>query len=80
MPSNIEIISPEKLILTNFDLNDVGHTLVQRLHNYDAIVKKISFERQILLDKIKELSPETYKELTSPPDEKTTPPSKKKSR
>ena len=68
MPSNIEITEPQKLTITNQDLNDLAHVLVQRLHNYDAVVKQIKFERITLLEKIKEISPETYKMFTSPPN------------
>src|SRR3989344_2284176 len=34
MPSNVEIISPEKMQVTNTYLNEVGNKIVQRLHNY----------------------------------------------
>ena len=70
MPSNIEIISPEKLTLQNIDLNEIGNGLVSRLHNYDAIAKRLVVEKEFLLSKIKELSPETYKQLTAIPEDK----------
>lgn len=70
MPSNIEVISPEKLTLQNIDLNEVGSGLVTRLHNYDAVAKRLVVEKEFLLNKIKELSPDTYKQLTTAPKEK----------
>ncbi len=64
MPSHIEIINPEKLTLLNFELNELGNSLMQRLHNYDAITKNAVTERNFLLQKLKEVSPETFKKLT----------------
>lgn len=66
MPSSVEIIEPEKLNISNADLNDLAHVLIQRLHNYDAVVKHVQLERIRLLEKIKEISPQTYEKLTVP--------------
>lgn len=63
MPSHVEISTPEKIVLSNSNLNELANVLVQRLHNYDAIAKKILVEREIFLNKIKALSPETYEKL-----------------
>src|SRR3989344_5482174 len=41
MPSNVEIIHPEKFQLTSAYLNELGNKVIQRMHNYDAITKKI---------------------------------------
>ena len=68
MPSHIEIVQPEKFLLANFDLNDIGNGLIQRLHNYDAVTKNALAERNFLLEKIKEVSPELHKQLTTPPE------------
>lgn len=57
MPSHIEILEPEKLPVTNAHLNDLGNVLMQRLHNYDAIVKKLITEREIIADKIRKGEP-----------------------
>ncbi len=56
MPSNIEIINPERLVLNNSDLNQLANKLVQRLHNYDAITKKSLYENEILVKKLKEIN------------------------
>jgi hypothetical protein len=61
MPSHIEIIEPEKLSITNFDMNSFGNSLTQRLHEYDAITKKMIFEREMALRKLKEVAPELFK-------------------
>lgn len=60
MPSHIEIIYPDNLSLTNLDLNDFANSVVKRLHNYDAITKRTVYERDILLQKLKEVSPESF--------------------
>ena len=70
MPSHVEIVEPERISLSNAYFNDVGNMLLQRLHNYDAITKKTMMDREILLQKIKELSPEEFKRLTTPQKEK----------
>src|SRR3989338_5652465 len=41
MPSNIEIIKPESLSLSNSLLNTLANSLLQRLHNYDTITKNM---------------------------------------
>lgn len=48
MPSHIEIISPEEIVLKNFDLNTLINELVRKLHQYDEIAKRIILERNIL--------------------------------
>ena len=70
MPSHVELTTPEKLALTNSNLNELANALLQRLHNYDAIAKRVLVEREFLLTKIKELSPDTYKKLISPENKK----------
>ncbi len=65
MPSNIQIISPENLSLSNSFLNELGNKIIQKLHNYDAITKKVLYEHQQIMEKIKSVSPDLYKRLTS---------------
>ncbi len=54
MPAHIEIISPEKNILSNNDLNDVFNTLAQKLHEYDEVARVLQTERIILEKKLRE--------------------------
>jgi len=68
MPAHIEITQPEKITLHNSELNELGNSLMQRLHNYDAIVKTTVNERNFLLKKIEEISPELFKQLTTQPE------------
>jgi|GEM_PF-1150016 len=63
MPANVEIISPEKIILDNQELNFLGNKILQRLHDYDAIAKKMIFDRDFLLNKLKEAAPQLFKKL-----------------
>ncbi|MFW6233242.1 MAG: hypothetical protein ACOC3Z_01105 [Nanoarchaeota archaeon] len=55
MPSNIEIISPEKLSIKNSNLNDFVNEVTRRLHSYDEIARVIQNEKAILEKQVKEL-------------------------
>ena len=61
MPSHIEIINPEKIELSNYNLNELGNTLIQRLHHYDAVTKNTLSERDALLNKLREIAPHLFK-------------------
>lgn len=63
MPSHIELISPEKITLVNSDLNTLGNKLMQRLHEYDAITKKVILEHDLALKKLQEVAPEMVSEV-----------------
>jgi hypothetical protein len=86
MPAHIEIIYPEDLSLTNFQFNDLGNRILSRLHEYDALAKKIVFERKVLIDKLKEKAPYVFEkkteqvqpEQTKPESEKAKPNKKSK--
>jgi hypothetical protein len=60
MPSNIEVVKPEKLVLTKSDLNQLANTLTQRLHNYDAITKQTIAERDAVIKKLYEYAPHLF--------------------
>lgn len=53
MPSNIDIITPEKIQLKNSDLNSILNQITQKLHRYDEIAKTVMMERKQLANKIK---------------------------
>jgi alpha-mannosidase len=65
-PSHIEMISPENFGLSNYELNELGNALVQRLHNYDSVVKQTLAERDILKNKLREVAPHLFKQESSP--------------
>ncbi len=60
MPANIELIAPEKFTLTNAELTQLGNKIIQRLHDYDAITKKVIYERDIFASKLKEIAPHLF--------------------
>jgi hypothetical protein len=64
MPSNIEILSPEKMKLKVDEINSLSNYLLGKLHNYDALSKRLMAERNVLVKKIEEL---TGKEITELP-------------
>jgi len=63
MPSHIEIVSPENLVLENFSLNSIINELATRLHYYDSVAKSAIMNNNILAAKINEIMEKTgYKE------------------
>jgi len=70
MPSNIELVHPEEIVLTNHDLNQLAGKLTQRLHDYDAITKKMIFERDIVAQKLKQVAPHLFDKKSKKPDKK----------
>ena len=69
MPSNVEIIHPEKFQLTSAYLNELGNKVIQRMHNYDAITKKILIERDLTINKLKQIAPNVFEQLFGKPQE-----------
>jgi hypothetical protein len=61
MPAHIEIISPEKITLTNNGWNDIFNEVVRRLHGYDEIARIVQTEKNILEKKLRELMPKEEK-------------------
>jgi len=78
LPAHMEITHPEKLTLQNSDLNELGNALIQRLHGYDAVVKKVLAERQMIEEKLKEIAPQLFKKI--PPQQDKEPSTKKKAK
>ena len=67
MPSNIELVSPEQINLRNDELNILANKLAARLHDYDAIAKRMIAERNILVNKLQEVAPLELKKLMQSP-------------
>ncbi|MAE49851.1 hypothetical protein CMI48_03420 [Candidatus Pacearchaeota archaeon] len=61
MPAHVELIEPESITLSNANLNELANKLLSRLHEYDAVVKKSTTERDILLQKLQEVAPQLFK-------------------
>jgi hypothetical protein len=70
MPSNAEIIRPEKLNLTNVHFGEISSVVIQRLHQYDSLTKRAMIDKDVVLKRLKEVNPEEHKKLTTPPEEK----------
>ncbi|MEM2956029.1 MAG: hypothetical protein QW041_00415 [Candidatus Pacearchaeota archaeon] len=65
MPSNIEIIEPNDIKFELVSANEFINKLIARIHQYDAIAKRIGFENKLLKHKLEELGelPEEIKEM-----------------
>ena len=61
MPAHVEIISPANFEITNLNLNELSNTILMRLHNYDAITKKLIYEKDFLVNKLREVAPQLFK-------------------
>ncbi len=55
MPANVEILSPKELKTSSAELSELSNFILQRLHQYDAITKRVVGERDILLRQVKHL-------------------------
>lgn len=52
LPAHIEIYEPELFKLNAFELNEFANFVVGRLHNYDALAKRMMNEREVLINKL----------------------------
>jgi len=62
LPSNIEVVEPERLKLRNDEINNAVNQLTQRMHGYDAITKNLVAERDFLAKKLMQHEPELFKD------------------
>ena len=62
-PSHVEIIEPEELVLSNFEVGSIVSDLALKLHKYDELAKGLVMERENLIKKLKELDPECVSKL-----------------
>jgi hypothetical protein len=67
MPSNIEIIYPETVELRNEDVTLAANAIVQRLHSYDAIAKRLVVERETIARKLFEVAPHLFRKKGEQP-------------
>lgn len=52
MPAHVEIYEPEGFKMNAFEMNEFVNFVVSRLHNYDALAKRMMGEREILISKL----------------------------
>lgn len=55
MPSNIEIVSPQKIEIDKFHLSEILTGVVLKMHKYDDIAKRMIIEREMFMNKLKEM-------------------------
>jgi hypothetical protein len=63
MPSHIEVLSPDELILTHNDYNDMLNEITRRLHGYDEVAKILQFEKNALTIKLKEFEEKSKSDI-----------------
>lgn len=52
MPAHIEVYEPDMFKMNAFEMNDFVNFVVSKLHNYDALSKRMMGEREILISKL----------------------------
>lgn len=57
MPAHMEIISPEKISMSNNGYGDILNELTRRLHGYDEIARVLQAEKQILENQLRAALP-----------------------
>lgn len=75
MPAHVEVFDPETLKFNTFELNELANFIVGRLHNYDALAKRLMSEREILIRKLEHLRNGGKLEDVFPKKEKSVAPS-----
>ena len=55
MPANIEVVSPELIVLTNNGWNEILNELIRKLHGYEEIARIIQIEKTVLENKLREV-------------------------
>ena len=55
MPANVEVLSPELIVLSNNGWNEVLNELIRKLHGYEEIARIIQIEKTVLENKLREV-------------------------
>lgn len=55
MPSHVEVVEPESLVLQNNEWNEILNELTRRLHGYDEVARVIQMENQMMKKKVQEI-------------------------
>ena len=55
MPSHIELISPENIIVNNKSFSEILNEITRRLHSYEELARVFQIEKSMFEKKIKEL-------------------------
>lgn len=68
MPSHVEILSPDRINLTNSDLNILFNNLSMNLHRYDEVVRILQIEKAVLQQKLKSILEQLQPKVTARED------------
>ncbi|MBM3231996.1 hypothetical protein FJZ21_01300 [Candidatus Pacearchaeota archaeon] len=52
MPAHVEVYEPDMFKINTFEMNEFVNFVVSRLHNFDALAKRMMGEREILISKL----------------------------
>lgn len=52
LPAHVEVYDPDSFKLNTFEINELANFVVGKLHNYDALAKKMMAESEILVNKL----------------------------
>jgi hypothetical protein len=55
MPSHIEIIEPESIVINNYEIGGILNEIVTKLHNYDAVAKSAIMQNQMMAKRLQEM-------------------------
>src|SRR3989344_4597651 len=55
LPAHVEVYEPDLFKLNAYELNEFANFIISRLHNYDALAKRMMGERDILINKLEYL-------------------------
>lgn len=55
MPAHVEVVEPEKMVMSNNSLSDLLNEITRRLHKYDELAKVMQAQNQALNNKLKSL-------------------------
>jgi len=55
LPAHVEVLEPQELKFTNFDLSKILSELTIKMHKYDEVAKALAMERNQLVNQINEL-------------------------
>jgi len=75
LPSNVELIKPSELRISNFDLTAILSDLAIKIHRYDEVAKALTLQRNQLINKLNQAQG-----AKKPEDKKTKKRPKKKTK
>ncbi len=58
MPAYVQIVSPEKMNVSNIDLSELFSELTRKLHGYDEVARVLQMEKGVLEKKLKSIMSE----------------------